>query len=55
LQAWLDDHGLEQIQVREQVNDWLDGLSAGEVSGYAQDAISFAQGRRSRSSFCSSR
>src|SRR6188508_2223078 len=44
LQAWLDDHGLEQIQVREQVNDWLDGLSAGEVSGYAQDAISFAQG-----------
>ncbi len=44
LQAWLDDHGLEQVQVREQVNDWLDGLSAGEVSGYAQDAISFAQG-----------
>jgi predicted PurR-regulated permease PerM len=44
LQAWLDDHGLEQIQVREQVNDWLDGLSAGEISGYAQDAISFAQG-----------
>ena len=44
LQAWLDDHGLEQIQVRQQVNDWLDGLSAGEVSGYAQNAISFAQG-----------
>ena len=44
LQAWLDDHGLEQIQIREQVNEWLDGLSAGEISGYAQDAISFAQG-----------
>ena len=44
LQAWLDDHGLEQIRVREQVNDWLDSLSAGEISGYAQDAISFAQG-----------
>ena len=44
VQAWLDDHGLEQIQVRQQVNDWLDGLSAGEVSGYAQNAISFAQG-----------
>jgi predicted PurR-regulated permease PerM len=44
LQGWLDDHGLEQIQIREQVNDWLDGLSAGEISGYAQDAISFAQG-----------
>ena len=44
LQAWLDDHGLEQIRVREQVNDWIDSLSAGEISGYAQDAISFAQG-----------
>jgi predicted PurR-regulated permease PerM len=44
LQAWLDDHGLEQIQIREQVNEWLDSLSAGEISGYAQDAISFAQG-----------
>ena len=44
LQAWLDDHGLEQIKIREQVNEWLDSLSAGEVSGYAQDAISFAQG-----------
>jgi putative heme transporter len=44
LQAWLDDHGLERIQIREQVNDWLDSLSAGEISGYAQDAISFAQG-----------
>ncbi len=44
LQAWLDDHGLEQIQIREQVNDWLESLSAGEISGYAQDAISFAQG-----------
>jgi len=44
LQAWLDDHGLEQVQVREQFNDWIDSLSAGEISGYAQDAISFAQG-----------
>jgi predicted PurR-regulated permease PerM len=26
------------------VNEWLDNLSAGEISGYAQDAISFAQG-----------
>jgi predicted PurR-regulated permease PerM len=44
LQAWLDDHGLERVQIRKQVNDWLAGLSAGEISGYAQDAISFAQG-----------
>ena len=44
LQAWLDDHGLERIRIRKQVNDWLAQLSAGEISGYAQDAISFAQG-----------
>lgn len=43
-QAWLDDNGLEQIQVREQINEWLDGLSGGEISGYAQEAIAFAQG-----------
>jgi len=44
LQAWLDDHGLERIQVREQINDWVDSLSAGDVSGYVEDGISFAQG-----------
>jgi predicted PurR-regulated permease PerM len=44
IQAWLDDNGLEQFQIRKQVNEWVDSLSAGEVSGYVQDAISFAQG-----------
>jgi predicted PurR-regulated permease PerM len=44
LQAWLDDHGLEQIKIRRQVNDWIDSLGAGEISGYVQDAISFARG-----------
>jgi predicted PurR-regulated permease PerM len=44
LQAWLNDNGLERIQIREQVTDWIDSLSAGEISGYARDAISFAQG-----------
>ncbi len=44
LQAWLDDHGLEDVRVRAQINEWLDSLSAGEISGYAQDAIEFAQG-----------
>ena len=44
LQAWLDDHGLERIQIRERVNEGIDSLSAGEISGYAQDAIEFAQG-----------
>ena len=44
LQVWLDDHGLESIQVREQVNDWIDSLGTGEISGYVQDGIEFAQG-----------
>jgi predicted PurR-regulated permease PerM len=44
LQAWLDDHGLERIQVREQFTEWVDSLSAGDVSGYVQDGIEFAQG-----------
>ena len=44
LQAWLDDHGLENIKVRQQVNDWIDGLGAGEISGYAQEAIEFVRG-----------
>ena len=44
LQLWLDDHGLERVQIRKQVNDWIGSLSAGEVSSYAQRAISFARG-----------
>jgi predicted PurR-regulated permease PerM len=44
LQAFLNAHGLERIQIRTQVNDWIGSLSAGEISRYAQDAISFAQG-----------
>jgi len=44
LQAWLDDHGLERIQVREQANDWISSLGGGDISGYVQDAISIARG-----------
>jgi predicted PurR-regulated permease PerM len=44
LQAWLDTHGLERIQIQKQATDWVDNLGAGEISGYTQDAISFAQG-----------
>lgn len=44
LQRWLDDHGLERVQLEEQLNDLTDSIGASDVSGYAQDAISFAQG-----------
>ena len=48
LQAWLDDHGLEDIQVREQINEWLDSLSAGVgmyvlgVTGLVEGAEEYA-------------
>ncbi len=44
LQEWLDNHGLERIQIQKQATDWVDNLGAGEISGYTQDVISFAQG-----------
>jgi predicted PurR-regulated permease PerM len=44
LQAWLDDHGLERIRIKKQVNDGIASLGTGEISGYVQDAISFARG-----------
>jgi predicted PurR-regulated permease PerM len=44
LQRWLDDHGLEGVRIEEQLDDLTDSIGAGDVSGYVQDAISFAQG-----------
>ncbi|GIU93736.1 MAG: AI-2E family transporter [Gaiellaceae bacterium] len=44
LQNWLDAHGFERLQIREQVSEWIESLGGGEVSGYVQDALSFAQG-----------
>jgi predicted PurR-regulated permease PerM len=44
LQAWLDDHGLEGIRVEKQLDDVTQSIGAGEISSYAQDVISFAQG-----------
>jgi predicted PurR-regulated permease PerM len=44
LQGWLDDHGLEGIRLEQQLNEWVDSIGAGDISGYTQDAISFAQG-----------
>ena len=44
LQAWLDDHGLQRLKIRERVNEWVDSLGGGDISAYVQDAISFAQG-----------
>ena len=44
LQQWLNTHGLEGVKLEQQLNDLTDSIGAGDVSKYAQDAISFAQG-----------
>lgn len=44
LQRWLDGHGLEGVRIEEQLDDLTHSIGAGDVSGYVQDAISFAQG-----------
>jgi predicted PurR-regulated permease PerM len=44
LQSWLDDHGLERIQIRQRFDEWVNSLSAGDISGYVQRGIEFAQG-----------
>ena len=44
LQTWLDNHGLQRIKVRKQVNNWLSGLSAGEISNYVQKGFEFVRG-----------
>ena len=43
LQGWLDRRGIH-VEVRERVNDWIDSLGAGEISGYSQDVFTFARG-----------
>ena len=55
LQAWLDDHGLESIQVREQANEWIDSLSAGEPPATPGTSSRSPAVPRSRSSSSSSR
>ncbi len=44
LQAWLDDHGLERIQVREQGQDFVDRLRDAGPQEYTSRAIDFLEG-----------
>jgi predicted PurR-regulated permease PerM len=43
LQRWLDDHGLKDVELQRSVTDWIDSVGAGDLSGYVQDAITFAR------------
>jgi predicted PurR-regulated permease PerM len=44
LQAWLDDHGLERIQVREQGQDFVDSLRDADPQEYTSRVIDFLEG-----------
>jgi predicted PurR-regulated permease PerM len=44
LQAWLDDHGLERIQIREQGQDFVDSLREADPQEYTSRAIDFLEG-----------
>ena len=43
-QAWLDDNGLARVQVREQGQEFLDGIGSEDVQKYSREAIDFAEG-----------
>jgi predicted PurR-regulated permease PerM len=44
LQAWLDSHRLERVQVREQGQEFLDDVGAGDVQRYSSKALDWARG-----------
>jgi predicted PurR-regulated permease PerM len=44
LQGWLDDHGLERIEVREQGQDLVDSLREADPQEYTSRAIEFLEG-----------
>ena len=44
LQGWLDDNGLERIEVREQGQDFVDSLREADPQEYTSRAIEFLEG-----------
>ncbi len=44
LQGWLDDHGLERIEVREQGQDFVDSLREADPQEYTSRVIEFLEG-----------
>jgi len=43
-QGWLDDHGLERIQVEESLQSWLDEFGANDVTEWTQRAVDVLEG-----------
>jgi predicted PurR-regulated permease PerM len=44
LQIWLDNHGLERVQVRKQGREFLDNIGTKDVQKYTSKAIDWAEG-----------
>jgi predicted PurR-regulated permease PerM len=44
LQAWLDDHGLERIEVREQGQDVIERMQEADPQTYTSEVIAFLEG-----------
>jgi predicted PurR-regulated permease PerM len=43
-QAWLDDHGLERIQIRKQGQDLVDRIQEADPQSYTSEVIAFIEG-----------
>lgn len=44
LQSWFDGHGLERVQIEEQADEFLSGLSANEIGDYTSKALDVVEG-----------
>jgi predicted PurR-regulated permease PerM len=44
LQVWLNTHGLERIEIREQAREFLDNVGTEDARKYTEKAISWAEG-----------
>jgi predicted PurR-regulated permease PerM len=44
LQRWLDDNGLERIQVQADADEWLADLTADDIGGWTSRALDFLEG-----------
>jgi predicted PurR-regulated permease PerM len=44
LQAWLDDHGLERVEIREQGQNLIERIQEGDPETYTSEVIAFLEG-----------
>jgi predicted PurR-regulated permease PerM len=44
LQAWLDDHGLERVEIRKQGQDLVDRIQEADPQSYTSEVVAFLEG-----------